>query len=89
MPRRNLAPLARRRCPDYFLIIDGRSAVTDLELRKQDEGVSLVRLRAVLAALLPELRRRHRVRSLARGEAGPESDIDLLVTFEPASAYPI
>ncbi len=92
MPRRHLAPLARRCLPDYLAIIDGRSAVIDRERRERDEGVSLVRLRAVLAALLPELRRRHRVRSVAvfgsvaRGEAGPESDIDLLVTFEPGAS---
>ena len=55
-------------------------------------AVSLVRLRAVLAALLPELRRRHRVRtiavfdSLARGETGPGSDIGLLVTSEPQAS---
>ncbi|HFD17060.1 MAG TPA: nucleotidyltransferase [Rhodospirillales bacterium] len=41
-----------------------------------------------LRALLPELRRRYGVSSLAvfgsavRGEAGPDSDLDILVEFE-------
>lgn len=45
-------------------------------------------IRARLAALLPELRARYRVRSLAlfgsyaRGEQTPESDLDLLVEFD-------
>ena len=43
---------------------------------------------AVLRAVLPELRRRWPIRSLAvfgsvaRGEAGPASDLDLLVEFD-------
>ncbi len=49
-------------------------------------------MRRELAALLPELRRRRHVceiavfGSVARGEAGPASDIDLLVTFGPAAS---
>jgi uncharacterized protein len=45
-------------------------------------------VRARLAALLPELRERYGVRSLAlfgsyaRGEQTPESDVDVLVEFE-------
>lgn len=48
----------------------------------------LEELLAILRERLPELRRRYGVRELAvfgstaRGEAGPESDIDILVDFD-------
>jgi hypothetical protein len=47
---------------------------------------------AILKAALPELRNLYAVKdlavfgSVARGEAGPESDIDVLVEFEPGKA---
>ena len=46
----------------------------------------------ILKAALPELRNLYAVKdlavfgSVARGEAGPESDIDVLVEFEPGKA---
>lgn len=49
---------------------------------------SLAAIREQLASVLDELRARYRVRSLAvfgsrvRGEAGPDSDLDVLVSFE-------
>lgn len=52
----------------------------------------LEHVRQELAALLPALRRRRHVceiavfGSVARGEAGPASDIDLLVTFGPEAS---
>jgi predicted nucleotidyltransferase len=45
-------------------------------------------IRTTLRAVLPELRRRYPIASVAifgswaRGEAGPNSDLDLLVTFD-------
>ena len=50
-------------------------------------------VRARLVALLPELRDRYRVRSLAlfgsyaRGEQTPESDLDLLVEFDEVPGF--
>jgi predicted nucleotidyltransferase len=47
---------------------------------------------AILKAAMPELRERYAVKNLAifgsvaRNEAGPDSDIDLLVEFEPGRA---
>jgi hypothetical protein len=47
---------------------------------------------AILRAALPELRSQYGVKdiavfgSVARDEAGPESDVDLLVEFEPGLA---
>ena len=47
---------------------------------------------AILNAALPELRLRYAVKdlavfgSVARNEAGPDSDVDLLVEFEPVLA---
>lgn len=47
---------------------------------------------AILNAALPELRSRYAVKdiavfgSVARDEAGPNSDVDLLVEFEPGQA---
>lgn len=49
---------------------------------------TLDEIKATLCALLPELRRRYPIASVAifgfwvRGEAGPNSDLDLLVTFD-------
>jgi len=47
---------------------------------------------AILKAAMPDLRERYAVKNLAifgsvvRNEAGPDSDIDLLVEFEPGRA---
>ena len=52
------------------------------------EPLTLDAIKATLLRLLPELRRRYPVASVAvfgswaRGEAGPDSDLDLLVTFD-------
>ena len=53
---------------------------------RRDEALTILR------AALPELRSRYAVKdiavfgSVARDEAGPDSDVDLLVEFEPGQA---
>ena len=55
---------------------------------REDALEALQRMRQELRARLPELRARYGVRSLAlfgsrvRGDAGPESDVDVLVDFD-------
>ena len=52
------------------------------------EPLRLDAIKATLRRLLPELRRRYPIASVAvfgsraRGEAGPDSDLDLLATFD-------
>jgi uncharacterized protein len=52
------------------------------------EPLKLDAIKATLRRLLPELRRRYPIASVAvfgswaRGEAGPDSDLDLLATFD-------
>ncbi|MGQ9501538.1 MAG: nucleotidyltransferase family protein [Anaerolineae bacterium] len=62
-------------------------------MKSEPHRVDVVAIRRALAAQMPELRRRYRVKALGlfgsvvRSEAGPESDLDVLVEFDEPPTF--